>query len=84
MNNSFLAPCHYCGGSVPAGSGIVEQIGHAFKAAHQACADASRRSFQAFAFGSPCYVALAGQDSGSLASRRMPGGVGAKSRNRKT
>ena len=40
MINRYLAPCRYCGGTVPPDSGTMEKIGQSWMAAHVACAQA--------------------------------------------
>ncbi len=42
MINRYLAPCRYCGGTVPPDSGTVEKVGQSWRAAHLPCAETHR------------------------------------------
>ena len=45
MNNPYLAPCRYCGGTVAPESGTVERVGQSFQAAHLACLSQRQNQF---------------------------------------
>jgi hypothetical protein len=46
MINRYLAPCRYCGGTVPPDSGTVEKVGQSWQAAHLPCAETHRTGGQ--------------------------------------